>query len=876
MSHKRFFGGEAHELGLVHQLQHTTFTALVHAVLSMPTKLNVTRAQFQAWPKEKRDKRKRTFYLTPCSFRLEKSKRHMSQADAVQLIFLDIDDPKQARPFFKRPEIVREALAPFNFALYATANSTPSSPRLRVMVEADGDLAPDEYKDAVRTVATMVGLPDITPESLVAVQPMFSPVIFADDDTTLDHPLLDFRANGEPFTAADIDQDLLNTTIASRSRAATGKESKLKMDTGLEGLEFLEGPIEEITLEVAEEALNHLDPDCDYMEWLETGMALRHQFPGRDEEEAFTIWDAWSERGEKYQGRDDTEAKWNSIKPNAAGRRAVTVRSLLKSAVEAGWNPDGLDEVCIQKTLDWIQADERTVIEILEQGLKRIIATPFLTTSLEEVLLHKMIEAVKQRGAKVNLTSLRKQLRATRRHVELEDREGDEKIAPWARGFCYVAAANEFFKPAVAEKLSPGAVDSTYGRFLLLKEGGAALAESEGDNQSRPSIRPQDYLLNMAQVPTVFDYTYDPRRANDSVLTKNGLKFVNTYIATHPDADFNAAPEAEEMFRTHLENLIAEREYRETLLDYLCYIVQNPGKKVRWAILLQGAQGCGKTFIAEAMAAVLGKQHVRSLDASVLLTSGFNDWAVGAQVVTIEEIRVVGHNRFEVMNKLKPVIANDTISVNRKFRDVSTCENVSNYMMFTNHGDSLALSDGDRRYFVLRSLIQSAQQVRDLGPKYFERLFRMLRKNAGGLRAFLEARELTKGFNPNGHAPRTVYMDMLVDASATPDTYTVRETIHDSEHPLVCGQLISSRILTNLMELEGHRIPGQRVAAILREEGYQSLGRRKIGRREDRDSHTLWVPEPVTLPHEEYWDIAHRSLLGELDEIEVDMLLNTD
>jgi hypothetical protein len=840
----------------------------------MPTKLNLTRAQFQDLPKKERDKRKRTFYLTPCSFRKERSRRVMEEAESVQLIFLDIDDSRQARPFYKRPEILREALAPFNFAVYATANSTPSAPRLRVMVEADGDLDPPEYVDAVRTVATMIGLPEITPESLVAVQPMFSPILFAGDDPELDHPLLDYRTKGQPFTAADVDHDLLETTIASRSKDAKGKGKTF--DTGLEGLEFLEGPVEDITLEVAEEALNHLDPDCDYMEWLERGMALRHQFPGADEEEAFTVWDEWSARGEKYQDQEDTVAKWQSIKPNAKGRRAVTIRSLLKDAVEAGWNPDGVDEKCIAKTEEWILCPNRTVPELLDQGLKRIIGTPFLTTSLEEVLLHKLIESCKERGAKVNLTSLRKQLRATRRQQELTEREEGERVAPWARGFCYVSAPNEFFRPATGEKLSPGAVDSAYGRHLLLKEGGATVADSEGDNQSRPSIRPQDYLLNMAQVPTVFDYSYDPRRANDSVLSRRGLKFVNTYVATHPDADFNNADRAERMFMAHLENLIAEREYRETLLDYLCFIVQNPGRKCRWAVLLQGAQGCGKTFIAEALGAVLGKAHVRSLDASVLLSSAFNDWAIGSQLVVIEEIRVVGHNRYEVMNKLKPVIANDTISVNQKFRDVRTCENVTNYLMFTNHEDSLALSDGDRRYFVLRSRLQSAKQVQDLGPNYFEKLFRMLRKNAGGLRAFLEAREIGEHFNPDGHAPRTVYLDMLVDASASPDTYAIRECLHDSEHPLVSRQLISSRLLTQLLELEGHHIPGQRLASILREEGYQSLGRRKIGRTEDRESHTLWVPEPVLLGVEEYWSLAHGYLNGKVDEFTLDMELNPE
>ncbi|MCC5367690.1 hypothetical protein LMQ09_14640, partial [Staphylococcus aureus] len=46
-----------------------------------------------------------------------------------------------------------------------------------------------------------------------------------------------------------------------------------------------------------------------------------------------------------------------------------------------------------------------------------------------------------------------------------------------------------------------------------------------------------------------------------------------------------------DLFLKHISNvLVCEREQR-ILLDWLAYVVQNAGKRINWAILLQGAQG---------------------------------------------------------------------------------------------------------------------------------------------------------------------------------------------------------------------------------------------------------------------------------------------
>ena len=62
------------------------------------------------------------------------------------------------------------------------------------------------------------------------------------------------------------------------------------------------------------EALNHIDPSCDYDTWLGTGMALQKEFGER----GFRIWNDWSAKSSKYKGVEDLETRWKSFNPSGA------------------------------------------------------------------------------------------------------------------------------------------------------------------------------------------------------------------------------------------------------------------------------------------------------------------------------------------------------------------------------------------------------------------------------------------------------------------------------------------------------------------------------------------------------------------------------
>lgn len=811
--------------------------------------LPLTHAAFLALAERERNEAKQVPFFVPATFQTSPSKRDYAHAVHCNLLFLDIDPEKVKRdgkwvetghfpaaPFVRDPGLLKEALRDFNFVAHLTASSTPQKPRMRIVVDAEA-IPLTEYAKAVTTIGALLGLPSITRESTVAVQPMFLPTLFCDSPEDFS-PVLTLNLEGRSFLLSDI-SDSLDSYHGSNGSSPQSNGTKphvspSEASANGDALEFLRAPVPEITLGIAREALSAISPDISYHEWLEMAAALRHQFSPHKDEEAYTLFDEWSSTSEsKYAGHSETRAKWRSLKPSPTGRLPVTIRSLLRKAVDAGWNDKRVKEDCFAELLRWTEHVE-TVVDLMEKGVRKIVATPLITAVQEDMLIGTLCAQAKKRFAyTISTTSVRKDLARIKAELKMQEEPPQKVKEPtWARDVCYIIGADEFYRHRTGEKIKAIAFNAAYGRHLLpskeeLKKEGIAPTPAA---QSTPIVRPSDYALHFLKVPTVQDYAYDPSQPNQKIFVQHGCRLINTYNPTYPPDDPKHAAEAGKLLQTHLRNLVAEPEYRRTLLDFMAFLVQAPGRKVRWAVLIQSVEGAGKTFLAEVMKAVLGAEHVKTIDGGSI-KSGWNEWAFGKQLVVLEEVKVSGTNKHEVMNSLKPLITNDDISVNERFRNNRQVQNISNYMIFSNHHDALALTPGDRRYFVIKSPLQNKQQVLDLGDNYFPPLYAMLRDHAGGMRSYLANWEISPDFRADGHAPRTKYVQDMVNDSANDLTATIRRLLLEGDFPAIQYDIVSASTLkTALMHEEGfHKVTAQQIAQILREEGLHQAGRHLIG-----------------------------------------------
>ena len=370
----RYAFGKSVKSGLVVASTARSFDELVKKHLETAFPLSISRDEYHLLPtrQEKLDA-KDSPYLTACAFQRDNSTRTKDKATGFcNLIFLDVDDARDAAPLVNRPENMRRAIGAWNFAAYTTASSTKKAPRLRVVVDAEA-IEWDSYPAAVRHIASLIGLREVTKESLIPNQPMILPSRFADQDPDLEHPLVISHLQGRPYTMSDVKE------VAPPKDTSSSKDLKgVQLSEGFhgsgedDGLEFLRMPLEGVTLDMAQGALAVLNPNCSYHQWLDIACALKHQFGHTDQAyDAYVAFDLWSAKAgpDKYVGPEDTLRQWNAIKPSPKGKAPVTMRTLVKMASEAGWNAGELKEACFNSVQAWIEEEAKTTHELSSVAL---------------------------------------------------------------------------------------------------------------------------------------------------------------------------------------------------------------------------------------------------------------------------------------------------------------------------------------------------------------------------------------------------------------------------------------------------------------------------------------------------------------------------
>lgn len=353
----------------------------------------------------------------------------------------------------------------------------------------------------------------------------------------------------------------------------------------------------------------------------------------------------------------------------------------------------------------------------------------------------------------------------------------------WAAYWVWVAEADGFMNIETKHTISERSYNAKYDRYM------GRYADADG-NIPRASF----LALTTWDTPVVDRAMYLPAeyiRSNKHTFTLDKIKCVNTYrpdlVPDIPDTYSKDDLEAIDIINRHTELLIPNDRERQLFVDYLAYCVQNPGTKIRWAPVLKGVEGDGKSAFIGLMQYVMGYQNVRVLDSSTLENSDFTAWRVGQCFTGMEEMKLHGHNRYDVYNKLKTPLSNDTVEVHCKGRDPVTMPNTTNYLMLTNFDDGVPLNDNDRRVMFIRSPFLTKEELfAKIGKDtttYFDRLFDFaLKLHAGALRKWLLERELSPEFKADGRAPITDARSLVVDMSRRDDDDAIATILEDGGH----------------------------------------------------------------------------------------------
>jgi hypothetical protein len=739
-------------------------------------------------------------------------RREANMVSRTVLTF-DVDAPTMP---LDEMELALEMHLGCGLVAYSTYNHTADEPRIRIVIPLSRAVTPAEHGPLAKAVGDELGIP-LDACSFKANQAMYLPTC---PDVSKAWAL---DVDGEPLQVGDY---LSNVVSISGPRRDTGDDLEAALAAQ---------PLD-IDMATIHEYLRACTPAMlTYDEWVRVGAALHHQFQGGAE--GLDLWHYWSaEDAERYDSAT-IETKWRSF---GKGSRMVTFASVIHMVKDSG----GLGTVATTDDTGATPFDallqeaaavtDRSGYQALADRVKAMPSN--LLADVDRSMLVEALHKGWPRQVGIGKVDVRKSLTPAKRS------SGSGELG-FAKDWVYVEVPCVFHHTGLGYAIKREAFNTKFAneQAVLLDGRQASVLVSESP----------DFV-------SVVDNMYWP--GADQLFDYEGKAMLNSYRESGVgpckalDADGQAVVD---MFLAHTALLLPDAAERDILLDWLAYIVQNPGKHVNWSVCLQGAQGCGKSYYSTVMQSVLGT-NARQVSVSDIM-GRFTGWAAGARLAIIEEIRISGDSKYAVIDRLKSFIANNTVSIEAKGRDAVTVPNFTSYLMLTNHKDAIPVDSGDRRYAVLFAALQNKAQMAEAfgegaaDAAYFTRLFAESSRRADALAYYLCTRAFSAGFDAQGKAPMTNAKVQMQDLAVTDDHQCVEDAIIEHGCDIINDQLVDVTYLAKLVMLEGGDFP--QTSALRKsmvELGYTFCGRNnrpnipeKTGSSR-RARHSFWYKFPET------------------------------
>lgn len=578
-------------------------------------------------------------------------------------------------------------------------------------------------------------------------------------------------------------------------------------------------PLEDLTLDDMRVYLDALPDDVvnRYDPWKNVGMACYHQTQGSND--GLRLWAEWSKKSEHFN-IDEIRAKWKSF-----GKKKIAEPITFSTVIRMA----GGRQVLAQKKAENLY-DEADAVETRDQYFDyrdKIKKLDALADDMRGMIAAKLAANV---GKEIGLskTEIKKALLPEKKKKRTTNSDTPEWCADWV----YVEKTCEFANTKLNYAIKREAFNAKFDRMAE-----CLMAEMSASQMA----------LTNFQIDTVVDAMYWP--GADSIFQHQGLDMLNAYHSDGVDVCDDIDEDGQnviDLFLKHIEFTLRDKREQRLLIDWLAYVYQNPGRRINWALLLQGTQGTGKSYFVNVLQLLMGG-NVRNLDPTAI-AGRFTSWAHGALVVAVEEIRISGTNKYEVLDRMKPFITNDTVQIEEKGRDHRTVPNFTNYLMLTNHKDAIPLTSGDRRYCVLFSRIQSEKQLFDwfgseeLAAAYFSNLFDETRRRADAIAHYLLNHQVSESFNPVGRAPETNARKQMMEIAVSPERLALEDAICKHECDVINDSVLDVTWLNSLCEIEGDEIPTKRaLTAILLEMGYEQVDGRRVKISKTGGYHYVWV-----------------------------------
>lgn len=572
-----------------------------------------------------------------------------------------------------------------------------------------------------------------------------------------------------------------------------------------------------------------IEDNTDHDIWFQVGMALYHQYDGNPQ--GFDLWDRWSESAPNYD-RKALEDRWPTFNNRDKAHLPITCRIILKMAKESE------EENLKQQVVDFVTriVDSPTTDDLV--AVCDEIKVVELPSHVRELMTGKIKAKWKA------ITGEAPRIGFVRELIRYESKE-IISAPPWVKPWVYCSQTDNLFNIANRMELDRPAFNAAFSRFML-----TPTERLEG--KAAPEILPTDAVLNLYQIPVVYNRMFMP--GQPTLYTLDGIDYANSYTEDGiPELPGNLTPveeDAIQIFLNHLVHIVANESDRALFLDFLTYIIQHPGQRINWAILLQGAEGDGKSFFASMLAAVAGTNNVNSISGNAL-EEKYNPWAEGALVCFIEDVRLHGNNRFDAINTLKPMITNPTVSIRRMQTNIYSVINTVSYILTANVKDAMPVGEEDSRIFPIFTRYQrpsDLEKFKQDNPLYYDRLFASL-QFAGALRQFFLLRKIGENFNPKARAPKSSYRAEMIMLNQSEEVLALSDTLEEADQADYSEFLMDSgKLADHFMGTDALAPRGKALNRLLSQYGFTLLGRFKV----NGEKRQYWTMKPYAWPQDEH------------------------
>jgi len=320
---------------------------------------------------------------------------------------------------------------------------------------------------------------------------------------------------------------------------------------------------------------------------------------------------------------------------------------------------------------------------------------------------------------------------------------------------------------------------------------------------------------------------FRPELVSGQVYESEGLQMLNSYVPVETASEKGDITP----FFEFLQKFLPNQDDRNILLCYMAAIVQYPGHKFPWCVVIQGVEGNGKSSIAAMIEHAVSERFTHFADPRQL-DNQFNDWLLNKVFIAIEEVKAKG--QWGVMESLKTMITSKRGPITGKGKDQITADYRANFMMFSNYKDAVHKTRNDRRYCVFYTAQQEEGDLaRDgMDNAYFKNFYEWLEGEGShaGLHKrgfqyiahYLKTLAIPEFLDPTklcNRAPRTSCYEEVIDANVSPVHDEINQAIENHEVGLR-GGWASSLAIENVLKRSGYKYPKRMYVDLMKDLGY--------------------------------------------------------